>query len=688
MKKNTFLLIIGIVFALCVLAAPAAGDTVITTLAELQSAFTYGGNYELGANIYDVSQVSLTSNRTLTLNLKNYDIIGTGTSNIFTINDSSVLNLYGGTGSITKGYSNSSTSGGAFTIKIRGTVNFYGGNISGNSGYSGAIYNLGNFNMYGGTISNNMGTNTSRASGLNLASTSKFSMYGGKISNNNGGIQAIKNLSLNNDHGVSGEIYICDNYNYEGKLANYGGYNVDRLNVLGDISPLSRIYVGGAGGIAARNTGHYTGAECFFSDDGKSRGEQSGDDIIWVSYIAPLEILTFTTTHVTGNYSAVNTPITISATAAPATVDKWEWYYTTDTSPSPASTWTKIGKGTGTQSFTPTAAGDYTFKLVVTRGTETTDSFEEGLTSTVHVVGEPALTLSPLTGTTGDTVTLTATNTGYTSLQWKVSKDGGPYTNVGTANPQTHTPGSAGTYTYQAVFTYTGGLTLTAKVDGSVKVVEPTIFITPKRGNLTTELTLKVKNILNGYTDFLWSVSADGGVNWEVIGYTNPYSYVPGEEGEYLYKVVMSGEDLEDYTIVTDDPTEIKDGIFSESAPISTAAFYAGAIFLILLFMGGLYIVYNDNIFGFIASGFAVLCSWALMMLSAFGHVGDTHVFYDEATGVTVTQVLFIDPSMVYISIFACIIMTIVFIVILARFVAQLALLRARDPEEEEEGVQ
>ena len=604
MKKNTFLLIIGIVFALCVLAAPAAGDTVITTLAELQSAFTYGGNYELGANIYDVSQVSLTSNRTLTLNLKNYDIIGTGTSNIFTINDSSVLNLYGDTGSITKGYSNSSTSGGAFTIKIRGTVNFYGGNISGNSGYSGAIYNLGNFNMYGGTISNNMGTNTSRASGLNLTSTSKFSMYGGKISNNNGGIQAIKNLSLNNDHGVSGEIYICDNYNYEGKLANYGGYNVDRLNVLGDISPLSRIYVGGAGGIAARNPGHYTGAECFFSDDGKSRGEHSGDDIIWVSFIAPLEILTFTTTPVTGNYSAVNTPITISATAAPATVDKWEWYYTTNTSPSPASTWTKIGKGTGTQSFTPTAAGDYTFKLVVTRGTETTDSFEEGLTSTVHVV------------------------------------------------------------------------------------VEPTIFITPKRGNLTTELTLKVKNILNGYTDFLWSVSADGGVNWEVIGNTNPYSYVPGEEGEYLYKVVMSGEDLEDYTIVTDDPTEIKDGIFSESAPISTAAFYAGAIFLILLFMGGLYFIYNDNIFGFIASGFAVLCSWALMMLSAFGHVGDTHVFYDEATGVTVTQVLFIDPSMVYISIFACIIMTIVFIVILARFVAQLALLRARDPEEEEEGVQ
>lgn len=288
----------------------------------------------------------------------------------------------------------------------------------------------------------------------------------------------------------------------------------------------------------------------------------------------------------------------------------------------------------------------------------------------------------------GGDIELVVNNTGYTSVLWEVSKNGGEWIEADTGQFASYTPAEAGTYRFRVTATYPGGFTQTANVDGSVKVVDPTILITPKRGNLTTELTLKVKNTLDGYTDFLWSVSADGGVNWEVIGDTNPYSYVPGEEGEYLYKVVMSGEDLDDYTIETEDPVEIKDGTFSDSAPISTAAFYGAAVFLILLFMGGLYFVYNDNIFGFIASGFAVLCSWALMMLSAFGHVGDTHVFWDDATGATVTQVLFIDPSMVYISIFACIIMTVVYIVILARFVAQLALLRARDPEEEEEEVQ
>lgn len=360
-----------------------------------------------------------------------------------------------------------------------------------------------------------------------------------------------------------------------------------------------------------------------------------------------------------------------------------QWYYSADG----GTTWTEIVEASSKRTYTFIPAntdwavpypGSMKFKVEYAYIWPITSIIPD----TVYFYNVPQLSAAPLFGIPGDTITLTATNTGFDTIQWKVSKDGEEYTLLGTSNPQEHIPDEVGTYRYQAIIAY-GGLTQTVTLHDPVVIKTPTITVSPKRGNLTSKITLTAKDVMD-YTDFLWQVSKDGGA-YTTVGTTNPYSYVPGEEGEYLYRVILSAEDKPDYTITADEPIEIIDGDLPGTAPISTAAFYVAAVFLILLFMAGLYFVYNDNIFGFIASGFSVLCSWALMALSAFGRVGDTHVFYSETTGEIVKQVLFVDPSMVFILTFACIIMTIVYIVILVRFIAQLALLRQRDPEEEEE---
>lgn len=386
---------------------------------------------------------------------------------------------------------------------------------------------------------------------------------------------------------------------------------------------------------------------------------------------------------ITPNIGAMSDSYTLSIDDVSGT--NYQWYVSSDA----GTTWNPIeGAADTTYTFTPANEGwsagypsvfrfrvDYSYD----GRAETAEVAED-----MYFYNDLTPSANPVNQILGGEIALTAIDTGYSSILWEVSKDGGEYTTVGTGAPEIFEAIEKGTYKFRATAYYADGYTQTKDVSGNVKVSEPVVIVSPSRGDTTTRVTLTAGNLF-GYTDFRWQVSTDNGSTFVDLGTENPLRYIPGEEGEYLYRVILSGESLPDYTATAEKSFAVIGGLLPETAPISTAAFYAAAVFLILLFMAGLWFVYNDNVFGFIASGFAVLCSWALMALSAFGRVGDTHVFYSETTGATVTQILHIDPAMVFIITFACIVLTVVFIVILVRFIAQLAILRNQDPEEEEE---
>lgn len=238
--------------------------TVITTLDQLKTACSSGGDYELGADISGVN-VTVPSNKTLNLDLKTYTLSATSGS-VITVNGGTLV-LSGTTGKITGGTGTNAGSGylktyygGGVYIKS-GSFIMNGGNITGNTaqkgtiglGYGGGVSAYGgSFTLNGGTISNNTG---SRGGGVHVREGRTFTMTGGTISNNTGdGIYLGTNSTFTmsggyvvNNSGSTGGAYLYDTvtaYISGGVFENNRYNSANRLQGL-DVSDDSLLYLSG-----------------------------------------------------------------------------------------------------------------------------------------------------------------------------------------------------------------------------------------------------------------------------------------------------------------------------------------------------------------------------------------------------------------------------------------------------------
>lgn len=142
---------------------------------------------------------------------------------------------------------------------------------------------------------------------------------------------------------------------------------------------------------------------------------------------------------------------------------------------------------------------------------------------------------------------------------------------------------------------------------------------------------------------------------------------------------------------------------------ITTSLFLVISAAAIVLFILGLAFVYYGHTLGFLSNILSLVMFWSMTALSAFGSVGDTiynqlYSWKFEASPVTLpgmtspglsgggegdtvieTITTLIDPALVYLSLFTSILCTVVFILILVRFVMDN--INGKNPEMEDESV-
>jgi PKD repeat protein len=153
-----------------------------------------------------------------------------------------------------------------------------------------------------------------------------------------------------------------------------------------------------------------------------------------------------------GDSTAIN-----DASTASCPIDTWLWEVSVN-----GGAYSTIGTTQNIPSYTPTASGTHTVRLTATcSSTSATDTVTHDLTVTALTA---LMTVNDTTTTVGDTVTLTDVSTSVfctpTTRQWAVSFNGGAFTNIGTASPQTHTETAAGTYEYRLTVTCADGVTI------------------------------------------------------------------------------------------------------------------------------------------------------------------------------------------------------------------------------------
>jgi len=153
-----------------------------------------------------------------------------------------------------------------------------------------------------------------------------------------------------------------------------------------------------------------------------------------------------------GNSTALN-----DATTSSCVVDDWLWEASDN-----GGAFVTIGTTQNIPAFTPATSGTHTIRLTSTcTGAGISDSVTHNIVVTALVA---AMTVSSTAVSAGDVVTLTDTSTSVnctpSTRQWEVSFNGGAYTAVGTASPQTHTATTAGTYDYRLTVTCADGVTI------------------------------------------------------------------------------------------------------------------------------------------------------------------------------------------------------------------------------------
>ena len=292
------------------LAAVLAGDKI--SLETDAAKELSGDTVTAGTTYYLINKLSgnltIPAGDAVTINLSGYDITGTGTGPVITVESGATLNLLdsgstvrygrwlgdsyvidsdadaggdkliggiitGGTSMRTGGdpdHQNVTLGGG---VHNEGTINMYGGCIAGNKApdiIAGGVYNLGMINMYGGgCIAGN--TATDNGGGVYNDGTGTFNMYGGSITDNRaaagiGGGVYNKNIFSMTGGSITGNI-----------AANAGGVcNEDAMKVSGNVqitrnkakSAASNVYLRADKTITL--TGELTaGAEIGITDQGK-----------------------------------------------------------------------------------------------------------------------------------------------------------------------------------------------------------------------------------------------------------------------------------------------------------------------------------------------------------------------------------------------------------------------------------
>jgi len=191
----------------------------------------------------------------------------------------------------------------------------------------------------------------------------------------------------------------------------------------------------------------------------------------------------------------------------------------------------------GTYTFTPSAAGTYTFYL------NATDSVGSTASATVVVVVEPALTASlgadvTTTQVGGDSVLTLGLANGVPGYTWTLTVNGGANL-TGATEPGTYTfsPSASGTYTFYLNATDSVGSTASALL---VVVVEPALTASLDASLTTTQvgeasvLTLGLANGVPGYT---WTLTVNGGTN--LSGATEPgtYTFTASAPGSYTFNL-------------------------------------------------------------------------------------------------------------------------------------------------------
>lgn len=122
---------------------------------------------------------------------------------------------------------------------------------------------------------------------------------------------------------------------------------------------------------------------------------------------------------------------------------------------------------------------------------------------------------------------------------------------------------------------------------------------------------------------------------------------------------------------------------------ITTSLFLIISAAAVVLFVAGLAFVYYGHTLGFLSNVLSLVMIWSMTAMAAFGSVGDTvynslYSLSDGAGETTIEAVTtLIDPALVYLSLFASILCTVVFILVLVRFVMDN--INGKNPEVEDE---
>ena len=202
----------------------SAAEGAITTWAELQNAFTNGGEITLTQDITASSsdaKLAVPAGKTVTLDLNGHAInrnltSATYSGNVIDVSGTLIVNDSGSSGTITGGYSKDNTyDAGAVCVKSGGSFTLNGGGIcrnrtSGtNYGTGVIVQNNATFTMNGGSIHDNISGWT--GGGVGAAASATVTLLGGSIVNNT----AAQNSGGLNSYGsnviVGGTIVIKNN---------------------------------------------------------------------------------------------------------------------------------------------------------------------------------------------------------------------------------------------------------------------------------------------------------------------------------------------------------------------------------------------------------------------------------------------------------------------------------------------
>ena len=201
---------------------------------------------------------------------------------------------------------------------------------------------------------------------------------------------------------------------------------------------------------------------------------------------------------------------TVTATASSGTLS-YQWYQSSNS----GSTWTAISGATSASStFTLATPATYKFKVIVTDGGGSVDSYDTYTAVTATIYAAPTVTVaaSKSEGALSDSVTLTATASGQGTLtyKWQQSTDGTTYADISGATSSTYTASindsSATTHYYRALVTGTGGTTTSAAVTyhSNAKPVISAISANPTSGGLTNTVTLSATATGSGTLSYQW----------------------------------------------------------------------------------------------------------------------------------------------------------------------------------------